>query len=86
MSKGQSIREGLRSQRPQTVMIKLPLDKSKPKSLLVSVNGERYAIERGKAVEVPYAVAQVIEQSAASDAALEERIRQMSENPNVQVM
>lgn len=86
MAKSMTIREELRAGRPEKVTIKLPIDKSKPGSLLVSVNGVRYAIERGRAVEVPYAVAQVIEQSAASDEALEARIREMTENPNVQVI
>ena len=86
MNKEQSIREELRSRRPQTVAILLPVDRSKPGSLLVSVNGERYAIERGKPVEVPWAVAQVIEQSAAADAKVQERIARMVDAPSVQLI
>ena len=54
-------------------------------TLLVSVNGIRYSIQRGKRVTVPWAVAQVIEQSEKSDLALMKRIEELSRNPYVTI-
>lgn len=80
-----SIREQLREGRPDKVQISLPIEKSKPATLLVSVNGIRYGIQRGKRVTVPWAVAQVIEQSEKSDLALMKRIEELSRNPYVTI-
>ncbi|HIS00213.1 MAG TPA: hypothetical protein IAA74_01270 [Candidatus Excrementavichristensenella intestinipullorum] len=66
--------------------IRLPLEKGKPEQLLVSVNAKRYSIQRGKTVEVPWAVAQVIQQSEASDRALALRLRALAEHPPVAVL
>lgn len=81
MALKKSIREQLRSARPDMVQITLPLEKSKPSTLLVSVNGLRYSIQRGKKVSVPWAVAKVIEQSEQSDLALSQRLEEMARNP-----
>lgn len=74
-------RKALRAAHEDRVCIKLPLEKKLAKSLLVSVNGIRYLIERGKPVWVPYVVAEVIEQSVKADAALQARIEQLTSNP-----
>lgn len=86
MARDMTIREALRAARPETVTIRLPVEKSKPKCLLVSVNGVRYSIERGKAVDVPWAVAEVIEQSVRSDEAVRERIERLVANPSMAVI
>lgn len=78
-----NIREKLRANRPEKVMIYLPIDKNKPETLYVGVNGKRYSIQRGKQVSVPWAVAQVIEQSEKSDLELMKKLRHMSDHPMV---
>lgn len=86
MGKQVNLRQALRQARPATVSIRLPLEKGKPEHLLVSVNAKRYSIQRGKTVEVPWAVAQVIQQSEASDRALALRLRALAEHPPVAVL
>lgn len=59
------------------VRIKLFKDNARYKSdLFVSVNGNNYLIRRGEAVEVPAAVAEVIEHSAAQDELTARRMEQ----------
>ncbi|MBQ4065845.1 MAG: hypothetical protein IJD10_07065 [Clostridia bacterium] len=43
------------------VTIRLPLSKSEKDDVFVAVNGKRYQIKRGVAVEVPWNVAKVLE-------------------------
>ena len=86
MAKQEPLRQWLRRARPATVTVRLPLEKGKPEQLLVSVNAKRYSIQRGKTVEIPWAVAQVIEQSEASDRALALRLRALAEHPPVAVL
>lgn len=86
MENSKIIRERLRASHPERVNIRLAADRGKPDSLLVSVNGARYAIKRGVSVEVPWIVAQVIAQSERSDAALEKRIARLTEHPAVSVL
>lgn len=60
--------EGLRQNRPETVTIKLFKDNGRYKSdMLASVNGRRFLLQRGVEVEVPYAIAQVIDASIKQD-------------------
>ena len=47
----------------KTVTIKLPLTRTETEDVFVRVNGKRYQIKRGVAVEVPWNVAKVIERS-----------------------
>lgn len=78
-----TIREILRAGRPEKVSIHLPIDRRKPDTLYVSVNGVRYSIKRGQTVTVPWIVAQVIEQSEKSDIEVQERMARLSANPFV---
>lgn len=47
----------------KTVTIKLPISRTEKDDVYVNVNGKRYQIKRGVAVEVPWNVAKVLERS-----------------------
>lgn len=47
----------------KTVKIKLPLTRDEKDDVYVNVNGKRYQIKRGVAVDVPWNVAKVLERS-----------------------
>ena len=49
-------------------------------ALYVAVNGESYLIPRGKEVEVPYYIAEVIEWSMKEDQKTAEQLRILEEN------
>lgn len=49
------------------VKIKLPRTRKDGKGLYVNVNNHQFWIPRGEAVEVPWYIAEVIENSAAQD-------------------
>lgn len=51
------------AKKPKTVTIKLPLTRTEKDDVYVNVNGKRYQIKRGIAVDVPWNVAKVIERS-----------------------
>lgn len=51
------------AKKPKTVTIKLPLTRTEKDDVYVNVNGKRYQIKRGVAVDVPWNVAKVIERS-----------------------
>ena len=51
------------AKKPKTVTIKLPLTREEKDDVYVNVNGKRYQIKRGVAVDVPWNVAKVIERS-----------------------
>ena len=51
------------AKKPKTVTIKLPLTRTESEDVYVSVNGKRYQIKRGVAVDVPWNVAKVLERS-----------------------
>lgn len=57
--------------RAETVKIKLHKGRSPQEAddVFVSVNGERFQIQRGVEVEVPYYVAEVLEHSESQDLA-----------------
>lgn len=58
----------LRANRPETETVKLFKDNGRYKGdMLVSVNGRRFLIQRGVEVQVPYAIARVIERSNKQD-------------------
>ncbi|MDO5112174.1 MAG: hypothetical protein Q4E65_07700 [Clostridia bacterium] len=58
----------LRAARPEKETVKLFKDNGRYKGdMLVSVNGRRFLLQRGMEVEVPYAIARVIERSARQD-------------------
>lgn len=58
-------------EKAQTVKIKLHKGRSQQEAddVFVSVNGERFQIQRGVEVEVPYYVAEVLEHSERQDLA-----------------
>jgi hypothetical protein len=47
----------------KTVTIKLPISRTEKDDVYVMVNGKRYQIKRGVAVDVPWNVAKVLERS-----------------------
>ena len=51
------------------VNIKVPTDPTDQSDLLVCLNGQRYLIQRGRAVAVPRGVAEVIEHAERLEAA-----------------
>jgi hypothetical protein len=51
------------AKKTKTVTIKLPLTRDEKEDVYVSVNGKRYQIKRGVAVDVPWNVAKVLERS-----------------------
>ena len=46
---------------PKMVKIKLPLSREEKEDVYVCVNGKSYLIKRGKTVEVPASVAEVLQ-------------------------
>lgn len=46
---------------PKMVKIKIPLTKTEKEDVYVAVNGKSYLIKRGKTVEVPASVAEVLQ-------------------------
>lgn len=62
------------TKKKKTVKIRLPKDREHSEDLYVCLNGKTYLIQRGKEVEVPEAVAKIIDNSIAMDElALERR-------------
>lgn len=58
------LRETMEEAKKDTVKIELPIDmKSEDQDVFVSVNGERYLIQRGVEVEVPRFVAEALNDS-----------------------
>ena len=53
----------------ENVKVKIPMDPTDPSDLLVCVNGQRYLIQRVRAVSVPPCVAEVIEHAELQEAA-----------------
>ncbi len=51
------------AKKTKTVTIKLPITRTEKDDVYVNVNGKRYQIKRGIAVDVPWNVAKVIERS-----------------------
>lgn len=51
------------TKKPKTMTIKIPLTRTETEDVFVRVNGKRYQIKRGVAVEVPWNVAKVLERS-----------------------
>lgn len=67
--------------RSRKVKVRLFRDSNQYKdSLFVAVNGESYMIPRGVEVEVPYYIAEVIENSLREDQKTAEQLRILEEN------
>lgn len=67
---------------PMDVMVKIRLFKDSKEykdDLVVGINGKIYQIQRGKEVEVPLAVAEIIRTSEAMDTATAYRISEAEE-------
>ncbi len=64
----QAMVAALRKARPERETVKLFKDNGRYKGdMLASVNGRRFLLQRGVEVEVPYAIARVIERSVKQD-------------------
>lgn len=61
----QAMNTGNKINKQQKVEIKIPVDPQNPKDLVVTVviNGYRWKIKRGEKVQVPKAVAKILEES-----------------------
>lgn len=70
-----------KADRARKVKVRLFRDSNQYKeSLFVAVNGESYMIPRGVEVEVPYYIAEVIENSLKEDQKTAETLRILEEN------
>lgn len=66
----------------ETVKIKLPLTREKQGDVFVSINGQNWLLQRGVEIEVPKAVAEVLENSREMDELAITRQRTLASGAN----
>ena len=64
-------------EKTEKVKIKLPLTREKQDDVFVSVNGESYLIKRGKEVEVPVYIKEVLDNKESMEALALERQKEL---------